>query len=66
MNTVSANVLPANGRRAELATQWIAGMDPVWLGQSVDSNALIDQLTPKLQAILDSKPASLQELSAPK
>jgi multiple sugar transport system substrate-binding protein len=66
MNTVSPNVLPANGRRAELATQWIAGMDPVWLGQDVDSNKLIDQLTPKLQAILDSQPASLQELSAPK
>jgi multiple sugar transport system substrate-binding protein len=66
MNTVSPNVLPANGRRAELVTQWTAAMDPVWLGQSVDSNALIDQLTPKLQAILESKPASIQELAAPK
>ncbi|GEM_PF-1424190 len=65
MNTVSPNVLPPNGRRAELETQWISGMDPVWLGQSVDTNALIDQLTPKLQTILDSKPASIQELSAP-
>jgi hypothetical protein len=41
-------------------------MDPVWLGQDVDTNKLIDQLTPKLQAIMDSKPATLQELAAPK
>jgi hypothetical protein len=66
MNTVSANRMPANGRRDELETAWSAGMDPVWLGQTVDANQLIDQLTPKLQAIMDSKPATLQELAAPK
>jgi ABC-type glycerol-3-phosphate transport system substrate-binding protein len=66
MNTVSANRMPVNGRRDELETAWSAGMDPVWLGQDVDTNKLIDQLTPKLQAIMDSKPATLQELAAPK
>jgi hypothetical protein len=66
MNTVSANRMPANGRRDELETAWTQGMDPIWLGQEVDPNKLIDQLTPKLQAIMDSKPATVQELAAPK
>jgi len=66
MNTVSADVLLKNSRDDELTAAWIAGMDPVWLGQSQDVNKLIDDLQPKLQAIADKPPASIQEWATPK
>ncbi len=65
MNTVSPDVLPKNARSDELTNAWLAGMDPIWLGQTVDTNQLIDQLNPKLQAILDKPPATIAELSKP-
>jgi hypothetical protein len=66
MNTVSADVILKNARDDELTTAWIAAMDPVWLGQSVDVNKLIDDLNPKLQAIADKPAATIQDLAQPK
>jgi hypothetical protein len=65
MNTVTAANLPANGRTEELGTVFNAGLDPVFLGQDVDANKLMDELTPKLQAILDAKPPTLEEAAQP-
>jgi multiple sugar transport system substrate-binding protein len=65
MNTVTAANLPSNGRTEELANVFNAGLDPVFLGQDVDANKLIDELAPKVQAILDAKPPTLEEAAQP-
>jgi maltose-binding protein MalE len=65
MNTVTAANLPANGRTEEIGMVFNAGLDPVFVGQDVDANKLIDELTPKLQAILDAKPPTIEESAQP-
>ncbi|HEV8636714.1 MAG TPA: extracellular solute-binding protein [Chloroflexota bacterium] len=65
MNTVSPANLPANGRTEEVGQVFNAGLDPVFIGQDVDANKLIDEITPKLQAILDAKPPTIEEAAQP-
>jgi ABC-type glycerol-3-phosphate transport system substrate-binding protein len=63
MKTVSPAVLTANGRINQLVDTFIAETDPLWIGQQVDARQLVKQISPKLQAIVDSAPATPKELA---
>ena len=65
MNSVSASRLPANGTMTEFTDKFIAELEPIFTGQQVDTSRLIRDMTPRLQAILDKKPATLTDLARP-
>jgi multiple sugar transport system substrate-binding protein len=65
MNTVSAARLPANARMAELLNTGNAAMDPVFIGQQLDQNQLVKDMSAKLQQILDRGAPTVQDLAKP-
>jgi hypothetical protein len=65
MNTVSPSRLPANGRFGEFSTQVLAELNPIFTGELVEADRLIQEMTPRLQLILNQPQPSIADLVKP-
>jgi multiple sugar transport system substrate-binding protein len=65
MNTVSPARLPANGRFGEFSTQALAELNPIFTGELVEADRLIQEMTPRLQLILNQPQPTIADLVKP-